>query len=222
MAKKNSESIVITPPNMKEVQIPIRGIAPLVVARFSKKAELMAKMQEDGKSGKTKKDREARDYEQEAQDAKHVSTEGWEGVSASAFRNSSIRACSLVGINMTDGKMSLFIKADGVDREEKSPLVRIYGDAETYTAHVRNATGVIDIRSRPMYQKWGAILNIVYDADQFKEEYVYNLIARAGLQVGICEGRPFSAKSAGLGYGLFEIVPETEVKQFRKDFGIKS
>jgi hypothetical protein len=35
---------------------------------------------------------------------------------------------------------------------------------------------------------------------------VVNLISRVGLQVGIGEGRPDSKQSAGLGYGLFEIL----------------
>lgn len=32
-----------------------------------------------------------------------------------------------------------------------------------------------------------------------------NLLSRAGLQVGIGEGRPDSKKSAGMGYGLFTV-----------------
>jgi len=32
-----------------------------------------------------------------------------------------------------------------------------------------------------------------------------NLLARAGLQVGIGEGRPDSKNSAGMGWGLFQI-----------------
>jgi hypothetical protein len=38
------------------------------------------------------------------------------------------------------------------------------------------------------------------------EADIANLIARVGLQVGIGEGRPDSKQSAGLGFGLFEIV----------------
>ena len=38
------------------------------------------------------------------------------------------------------------------------------------------------------------------------EEDVANLIMRAGMQAGIGEGRPFSKESAGIGYGLFEVM----------------
>ena len=33
-----------------------------------------------------------------------------------------------------------------------------------------------------------------------------NLIARVGMQVGVGEGRPDSKQSAGLGFGLFDVV----------------
>ena len=215
-----TEQCTIKPINLQTMPIYIRGISPLVVARFSKKAELMAKMAE-GPSAKNKRTRTARDYDLEAQEAKHISTEGWEGISAAAFRAASISACRLCGFKMTMAKLSLFIVADGTDRDEMSPLVRLYGDpAQTYTAHTRNATGVIDIRSRPMYQRWGCVLSIRFDRDQFTPTDVINLINRAGLQVGVCEGRPDSKSSAGLGYGIFEVVPEDQVQQFKQDYGI--
>lgn len=220
MATQKETSIVIKAPQMGTVEIPIRGIEPLVIARFSKKAELMAKMAEGG-AAKNKKERKARDYDAEAQEAKHVSSEGWEGVAASSFRAASISACRLVGFKMTLAKLSIFIVADGYDKEEGSPLVRIYGDAETYTAHTRNQTGVVDIRSRPMYKKWGCMLKVRFDMEQFSVQDVYNLISRVGLQVGVGEGRPDSKSSAGLGYGIFEVVPTEEVDAFKKEYGIE-
>lgn len=43
---------------------------------------------------------------------------------------------------------------------------------------VRNATGVADIRVRPMWREWSADLRIRYDADQFTLNEVTNLLAR--------------------------------------------
>ena len=56
-----------------------------------------------------------------------------------------------------------------------------------------------------MYKKWGARLNIQYDAGMLSDADIVNLISRVGVQVGIGEGRPDSKQSAGLGFGLFEI-----------------
>ena len=81
MATKAIETTyIISPPKFATVDLILEGAAPLVVERFSKKAELMAKMQE-GSTAKSKKVREARDYDKEAEDARYRSMEDREGVS---------------------------------------------------------------------------------------------------------------------------------------------
>jgi len=220
MKVKTAESIVISAPKFGNLEIALVGTAPLVVARFSKKAELMAKMAE-GSTAKSKKERSARDYDKEAEDARYRSGEGWEGVNAAAFRAGMISACRLVGFKMTLAKLSVFVEADGWDVQDGIPLVRVYGNSETFTAHTRNATGVVDVRSRPMYREWAVKLRVRYDADQFTAQDVYNLLARVGGQVGLCEGRPDSKSSAGCGFGTFALVPNDAQAEVFKKFGIK-
>lgn len=215
----NYEHNVISPPKFSVAELCIEGIAPLVVERFSKKAELMAKMAE-GKSSSSKKVRDARDYEREAEEARYRSPEGWEGMNAAAFRAAMISACRLVGFKMTLAKLSTFIEADGFDKNDGVPLVRIYGESHTYTAHTRNATGVVDVRSRPMYRNWAAKLRVRYDTDQFKGVDVLNLVSRCGMQVGIGAGRPDSKASAGCGFGLFQVVPSDRENEVKKRFNI--
>jgi hypothetical protein len=218
--KVKETSVVISAPRFATLEILLQGTAPLVVARFSKKAELMAKMAEGGAS-KNKKVRNARDYDKETEEARYRSGEKWEGVNAAAFRAGMISACRLVGFKMTLAKLSTFVEADGYDVQDGIPLVRIYGKSETYTAHTRNATGVVDVRSRPMYREWACKLRVRYDMDQFSAQDVYNLVARVGGQVGLCEGRPDSKSSAGCGFGTFEVVPDDQQKDVLKKFSIK-
>lgn len=217
--KVKETAVVISAPKFNTVEVLLQGTAPLVVARFSNKAGLMAKMAE-GKSAGSKKERSARDYDKEAEAARYRSSEGWEGVNAAAFRCGMISACRLVGFKMTLAKLSVFVEAESFDADGV-PLVRVYGKSETYTAHTRNATGVVDIRSRPMYKQWAIKLRVRFDADQFTVQDVYNLIARVGGQVGLCEGRPDSKSSAGCGFGTFEVVPNDRQKEVMKKFGIK-
>ena len=214
-----TENVVISAPKFGIVEVIIEGTAPLVVERFSKKAELMAKMSE-GKSASSKKTRTARDYDNEAEDARYRSDEGWEGMNAAGFRAAMISACRQVGYKMTLAKLSVFIEADDFDSKDGVPLVRIYGTSETFTAHTRNATGVVDVRSRPMYRKWASKLRIRFDMDQFKAEDVMNLISRVGSQVGIGAGRPDSKSSAGCGWGLFRVVGSADEKTIRSKFAI--
>ena len=222
MATKAPETgiVSITAPDFGKAEIIIRGTAPLVIERFSKKAELMAKMA-DGQAGKNKKERTARDYEKDAEEARYRSPQGWEGANVAAFRAGMISACRLVGFKMTIAKLSVFVEADDFDVADGLPIVRIYGKSQTFTAHTRNATGVVDVRSRPQYRDWVCRLRIKYDKSQFKLDDVINLLARVGGQVGIGAGRPDSKASAGCGWGTFELVSGDQVAKVRKQFGIE-
>lgn len=205
------KSVTIPAPNMATAVFSIIGTEPLMIARFSKKAELMAKMAE-GQTAGSKRNRKARDYEQEGKDAAYQSEEGWNGVHAASFRNGMISACRLVGFKMTLAKLSIFIEADGYDYRDSTPLVKI--DAPKYelnSSHTRNATGVIDVRVRPMWRPgWKMQIRVRFDADQFTVGDIANLLARVGLQGGIGEGRPDSKSSAGLGFGLFRVASEAD------------
>jgi hypothetical protein len=218
---KTADILAITAPAFETLSFIIQGTAPLVIERFSKKAELMAKMQE-GSTARGKKTRTARDYERDAEEARYRDgVDGWEGVNAAAFRSGMISACRLVGFKMTLAKLSVFVEADGYDSHDGLPIIRVYGKSRTFTAHTRNATGVVDVRSRPQYPEWSAKLRVKYDTAQFKAADMLNLISRVGMQVGIGAGRPDSKASAGCGWGTFRVVPDVERVAVVKKFGIK-
>lgn len=218
-----TEAIHIAPPNIKTGEVWIKGTAPLVIHKFSEKAKNMIRdKQAAGSVANTKKKHEAKNFDEVFEGARHKSFEGWDGIPAPAFRNASISACRLVGFKMTMAKLSIFIEADGFDATEGTPLVKIYGgEPRKLESMVRLATGVCDISVRPQWLEWGARLRIRYDADQFTASDVVNLIARVGMQVGICEGRPDSTNSAGMGWGTFEISDEKTVKALEKKGGKK-
>lgn len=206
-APTGSALVQIKPVNLQTINFRLTGTSPFVQCRFSQKAlnAMMEKMAE-GSTAKGKKVRAARDFDQDMLDAMHVSTEGWVGVPASAFRQALISACRLVGYRMTLAKLSLFVIADGIDAVDGIPLVKLNAGKPIRTEMaVRNATGVADIRVRPMWRDWGIDLKVRYDADQFTADDVANLMERVGQQVGIGEGRHDSRESAGLGWGCFTI-----------------
>ena len=205
-AKENKREVVIQAPNMETIRFGLVGVSPLVICRFSQKAmNMMIEKHKQGSVAKKGNKREARDFNEDYQNAFHKSTEGWNGVSASAFRNALISACRICGFKMTQAKLAVFIVADGVDAVDGLPLVKINGTPRQHTMYVRNETGVCDIRVRPMWSEWSIDLNVRYDADLFSSQDISNLLMRAGMQVGIGEGRPDSRESAGLGWGIFKI-----------------
>jgi hypothetical protein len=211
------QQVLISAPNFGVMELIIHGTAPLVIERFSKKAELMEKMQQ-GTVANSKKKRDPRDYEKDAEAARYRHSSGWEGANAAAFRAGMISACRLVGFKMTLAKLSVFIEADGFDKIDGLPLVRIYGESQTFTAHTRNATGVVDVRSRPQYRDWACKLRVKFDQSQFSATDVINLVSRVGMQVGIGAGRPDSKSSAGCGWGTFEVVGHKDEARIRKQF----
>ncbi len=204
------EHLTIAAPKFAVAEFPVIGTAPLVMAAFSEKARAkMRAKHEAGSTAKTKKERDARDFAADCEAALHRMEDGEIGFPASAWRAAMIDACRLVGYKMTMAKMSVFVLADGIDRVSGQPLVKIEGEWEQHVAATRNATGVTDLRSRPMFRRWSARLRLRWDGDQFKQGDIANLLMRAGVQVGVGEGRPFSRESYGLGWGTFDLeLPE--------------
>lgn len=119
-----------------------------------------------------------------------------------------ISACRTVGYKMTHAKLAAFVLADGFEEDDGTPLIRIYGVPKRHTTYARNDNGSVDIRVRPMWETWHAIVRVRFDADMFSPTDVVNLMMRVGMQVGIGEGRPDSKNSGGMGWGLFSIAAE--------------
>jgi len=212
-AKKDNGIAAVHPANIVRATFGIIGTAPLVQNKFSQKARQKMKdaMATPKNQKKSRTEREPRDYERDFEGAKHVSVAGWIGIPCAAFRSAMIDACRTVGLVMTRAKMSVFIVADGFDVDDGTPLVRIIADApERLESLVRNDQGGADIRIRPMWREWACQVTVEFDADMISIDSVLNLLDRAGRQVGVCEGRPFSRDSVGQGWGTFTTVAKKD------------
>lgn len=207
LAMATPATVRIERPKLRTATINIVGLSPYVQHAFSEKQrKQMEDTQRSGQQARGRRTRTAKDFEGNYEAAKHISKQGWIGIPAPAFRNAMISACRLVGFKMTHAKLSIFVEADGIDRADGTPLVKIVGEPRIHEMTVRNESGVADIRWRPMWEEWSAAINVTWDSDQFAPIDVVNLMMRAGLQVGIGEGRPDSPNSNGLGWGRFEVV----------------
>lgn len=208
LASAPTERATISRPNIRTVAIAIRGTAPYVQNKFSAKA--MAKIHETQSAGSVAKKgakREPKDFQAAYKGAMHRAVEGWCGIPAPAFRNGMISACKICGFHMTKGKLAVFVEADGIDAEDGTPLVRITkGEPEYHESAVRNESGVVDLRARPMWREWEATVRVKYDADMFSASDIANLMIRVGMQVGVGEGRPDSKSSNGMGWGTFSLT----------------
>jgi hypothetical protein len=205
-----TKEVQVNAPNMVRAQFTIRGTTPLVIQRFSTKSqEAIMGRQREGTTSKTKKgSRAPKDFDQLWKDALYVSNEGWNGFNATAIRCGIISVCRLVDYKMTLAKMSIWCIADGYDMFDNTPLVRITkGEPEQHLGPGRLATGVFDIKSRPLWKPgWEAVVTLGWDQDQFTHNDVTNLLWRMGLQNGLGEGRMNSRQSNGCGWGSFEVL----------------
>ena len=207
--KKNDKEkvTVIEAANLVTLQFNIKGISPYVQHKFSKKCrDGMLQAQIEGSRSKSKTKKTARDIKQDYVEAMHLTKEKKHGIPAPSFRNAMISACRLAGFQMTRAKLAIFVVPDDFDADDGTPLVYIKGKPHLHESSVRLESGVASIAIRPMWREWTAKPCIKYDADLFSETDIANLLSRAGLQVGIGEGRPDSKKSYGLGWGTFELV----------------
>jgi hypothetical protein len=201
------QKVAIKPPNLTTASITVVGVTPYVQNKFTQKAQgIIEDTQRAGQQARGKKVRKPKDFDENYKSAMHRSEEGWLGIPAPAFRSAMIDACRLVGVTMQHAKLSIFVEADGYDPEDMTPLVRILGDPAPHKGPVRNPYGGADIRWRPMWTQWRAVVRVTWDADQYNPTDIGNLMLRAGLQVGIGEGRPNSPKSNGRDWGRFRIA----------------
>lgn len=230
MAKANGNAvarITISEPNFQTIKFRIVGTAPLMIHKFSSPMRSRIKDAQTAKD-KVKKAREPKDYEAEFNGARYISGQGWDGMYAGAIRNAMIGAARYVdGLQMTKSKGLFFVKAQGFDKDDGTPLVRIFGKVAHDTRPVRLESGVADLRNRPRYDQWYCDIEVDYDADAVSSTDVANLLHRAGVSVGLCEGRPASSNSFGIGFGTFTVEgstvkrsagksPEVEVPVVRK------
>ena len=90
-AVPKSDVISISPANFETIALTIEGTAPYMQARFSAKAmQAMMAKQAAGSTAKKGSKRDARNFDEDFKQAQHLSSDGWNGIPASAFRNACI------------------------------------------------------------------------------------------------------------------------------------
>ena len=86
--------------SINEVQIPIVGISPLIVHKFSEKARKQIEEKQAGKAQNKKHD--IRDPQADYEGAKHISADGWDGFPAAGFKAAMIRGARSVFISVRE------------------------------------------------------------------------------------------------------------------------
>jgi len=183
MSKQIVPTVLVEQFDIQKVEIPIIGIAPLVVHRFGGKS---IKMIQDKQGKKASKGKEKRDPEKEYLDSRHMIDDKRTGFPASGFKKALVRGAKYTGLVMTDVRANLFVEADDVEKN----LVEIKGKYRMRTDHVRIGQGTTDLRYRPEYLEWECVLTISFNKNVLSLDQIFTMVHAAGYGCGIGENRP--------------------------------
>jgi len=181
-----SRLIVIHSPDIVCMRVKIKGLTPLVVNRLKK-------IEPNLKPGQGKRP----DYnsEEEYQARFHIDTDGDYAFPAIAFKLAAIESCS----SLPKSVLSKTLARQLFDVD--AHLVKLEGDpTPTEFNHRLNRAAVT--RIVPVFNKWGCVLPVSYNAHYSDADIVLNLLNHAGYHVGVGEGRPQKGRS----FGKFTVI----------------
>lgn len=184
---------------LSTIVVGIIGRTPLLTNRFGEKARQKI---EDKQQKKAKTAKEARNPDEEFQDACHMLTGGGYGFPAVGIK----KALVVAGGRFADEKMThlrgvINIMADLVEIKGKPPTMR----SDT----VRLANGVTSIAYRPQFMPWEMEIPVTFNASIIGEAQILNLFQIAGFAVGLGAWRP---ECNGV-FGQFELRDAVAMKQ---------
>ena len=196
--RSTSDVITLTAIKRQTILVPIEGITPLMTHRFSEKAK--KQMLEDQIKTKAKAKRPPQDPEAEYNAARSIIDGKNDGFPAVGFKAAIVGAARLFdGISMTALKQAIYVAGEGPEQ-----LVRINGTPVMREDVTRVGMGTANLRYRPIYHPWGALLSVTYVPTMIDEASVLALVDAAGMG-GVGEWRPSAPKSATGSYGQFQV-----------------
>jgi hypothetical protein len=158
----------------------IVGVTPLLMNNFSEKSkEQMANKQQ----GVATAAREKKDPKALYEAAKYRDDSGRDCVTAIQLKSSIVGSARFhEGFKMTELKGGVYVAGNLL------PLT--YDTVVMREDHVRNATGVADLRYRPEYTGWSFDVTLEFNRGLISAEQMMSLIRLAGRHQGIGEWRP--------------------------------
>lgn len=179
-----SNAVKLEPIKSQLVELRIVGTSPYISHAWSEKA---LKMIREKQAGKKTKARDVREPEAEAMAAAYYTEDGEYGIPAMAIKAAMIGAAHKdLGIEKTLVKKALFLRCD--DANMVLPIA--YEKMVIREDQVRVGQGSADLRYRPEFRGWSAVVVFEVDTALLTDADLVNLLNRAGFGVGIGEWRP--------------------------------
>lgn len=208
-----SKSGILTLPGMTadSMRVLIIGTAPLIMHKFSAKSEQILLDKHMGEA--TPGGREIKDPEANFEAARYRLTDGSDGIPAVSFKKSLVAMCGKdAGIYKSKAGAIRFIADDLA-----TGLCRIITPDGQPTMHqeiVRNANGMPDIRHRPHYWPWAALLQISFVERYASPARILQITELSGYMQGCGEKRPGKSDHQN---GTFRLADSEEIAAFEND-----
>lgn len=190
------------------MHVPILGVSPLIMHRFSEKAKRQMLDAAQGRSTP----KEPKDPQAEYEAAFYRLADGGYGFPADAFKQATVGAARFYGKQVTMTALKQFVFVRGELGDDGRALVPITADEPTMREDVvRVGRGGTDLRYRPSFHPWSAVLEISYFTAVLKRNSVLSLIDAGGLAIGVGEWRPEKDGT----FGTYRIDPDREIEVIR-------
>jgi len=188
------------------IHVPIIGVTPLIVHRFSEKEK--RKMLDNARGRKSPK--EAKDPQAEYEAAFYRLADGSCCMPSIAFKRATVGAARFYGKSVTMEGLKQQVFVSGERGDDGRAMTRIEGEPEMREDAVRVGQGGGDLRYRPMFRDWSAVLEITYVTSMLTRDSLLSIVD-AGGSVGVGEWRPERNGDSG----LYRIDPDKTVEAVR-------
>jgi len=195
----------ITPLDVEKVEVPIRGLTPLIMHNWSEKAR---RAMLDAMQGR-KTPKEPKDPDAEYLAAFYLDKDGQPGFPVLAFKSATVEASRFYGKTVTKVglRQSLFFNGE-YSPVCKQMLTPIIGEPHMREDVVTVGISGTDLRYRPEFPEWSTTLSVTYIRSMLTRDSVLSLIDAGGMGTGVGEWRP--EKSGA--YGTYQIDPTRDVQ----------
>lgn len=206
--RANSGQIVIEPVETETISLALVGTSPLIMNAMSEKARSTLLVGGNRKTAADRRSSVKHDPLEEYRGAMYR-IEGADtlfGILSSAVKGAMMTAAlDLPGARKTQIGRLVYVRGN---------YCQVYGIPRLLASVVRSAdiNRTPDIRSRPIFPTWGAIVTISYVTPLLTANGIGNLLNAAGVTAGIGDWRPEKGKGS---YGQF-IVTTPDDPQFTR------
>ena len=200
----SSERIEIDEIASERIRVPIVGTTPLIVHRFSEKAK--RKMLDDMQGRKSLK--EPKDPQAEDEQAFYRLATGEYGLPSVPFKSATIGGCRFYGKSVTMASVRQFLFVRGQAGDDGQQLTPVTGEPHMREDVVTVGRGGHDLRYRPQFDDWTAILEVDYITSALTRGSVLSLINAGGMGVGVGEWRPERSGD----FGTYRVDPDRDVE----------